>query len=286
MNSSEQLAANALPETCVGPAPDLEFTGERIVPGKTAERLFREHEERYGFAGSYVKGKEVLDVACGSGVGTDFLRRAGARKVFGFDIDPNVIAYAQARYTSCEFAKCDATDLSLPDGSVDVVVSFETLEHLRDQDRFLKECSRVLRPQGILVCSTPNTNVYRWYGTNPYHVREFTPEQFRKALESHLDQVSLFSQQVVFYPSYALRRICSTFIPQLRLTPRIKRLLRRGPLVPAMMREEFLAEGIVADMKPYRASWLVQPTYVIALGRKSECADRFSLDSRDFVESR
>src|SRR6267143_674405 len=112
--------------TTLGAAvPDLEFTGERIVPGKTGEALFREHEERYVFAGQHVSGKDVLDVACGTGVGTSFLRGAGARRVWGLDIDPDAIAFAKARYGDCEFAESDATDLCLPDSSIDVVVSFE-----------------------------------------------------------------------------------------------------------------------------------------------------------------
>lgn len=249
--------------------PQLDFTGERIVPGKTSEVLFKEHEVRYVFAGRYVGGKDVLDVACGSGVGTEFLRKAGARKSLGLDIDPRAIAYARARYTDCEFAECDATALSLPDESADVIVSFETLEHLRDQEQFLKECSRVLRPQGILVCSTPNTNVYRWWGVNPYHMRELTPKQFRKALESHLGQVSLFSQQLVFYPFYVLRRISSWVLGRLGLTPVINRFLRRGASGTAMTPEEFLSEGDFVDIKPYAASWLTQPMYVIAVGRKN-----------------
>lgn len=249
--------------------PQLEFTGERIVPGKTTEVLFKEHEVRYVFAGRYVEGKDVLDVACGSGVGTDFLRRAGARKVYGLDIDPHAVAYARARYTDCEFAECDATDLSLPDESVDVVVSFETLEHLRDQERFLRECSRVLKPKGVLICSTPNTNVYRWYGANPYHMRELTPAQFRKAVEAHLSHVALFSQQVVFYPSYVLRRVSSWLLRCLKLTLTVNRLLGRGRSGTGTMREEFVSGGASVDVEPYRASWLAQPMYVIAVGRKA-----------------
>ena len=91
-------------------AVDLEFTGERIVPGKTAEALFRHHEERYIFAGQYVRGKDVLDIACGTGVGASFLRGAGAHRVWGLDIDPDAISFAKARYAECEFAQSDATD--------------------------------------------------------------------------------------------------------------------------------------------------------------------------------
>jgi predicted RNA methylase len=119
MNTSRP-AFESIPSTKES-VSEFEFTGERIVPGRTAEHLFREHEERYAFAAQYVKGKDVLDVACGTGVGSWFLRRAGARKVWGLDIDPQAVAFAKARYADVSFAQCDATELCLPDRSIDVV---------------------------------------------------------------------------------------------------------------------------------------------------------------------
>ena len=74
-------------------SPNLEFTGERIVPEKTTEPLFREHEDRYLFAGQYVSDKDVLDVACGTGIGTQYLLKAGATKCIEIDIDAQTIEY-------------------------------------------------------------------------------------------------------------------------------------------------------------------------------------------------
>src|SRR5271169_2569473 len=136
--------------------PDLEHTGERLVPGKTGEALFREHEARYIFAARFVKGMRVLDVACGSGIGTQCLLQAGAHSCIGLDIDRAATDYARTRYKDCIFIRCDATSLCIADASVDVVVSFETIEHVKEQKAFLLECRRVLRPGGTLVCSTPN----------------------------------------------------------------------------------------------------------------------------------
>src|ERR1700726_2641680 len=68
-------------------APDIHYTGERIVPGKIPENLFLEHGPRYVFAGGFVNGMRVLDVACGSGIGTHYLLKAGAQSCLGFDID-------------------------------------------------------------------------------------------------------------------------------------------------------------------------------------------------------
>jgi O-antigen/teichoic acid export membrane protein/2-polyprenyl-3-methyl-5-hydroxy-6-metoxy-1,4-benzoquinol methylase len=253
-----------------GAAPELELTGERIVPGKTPEALFREHEERYTFAGQYVSGKDVLDVACGSGIGTSFLRGAGARSVCGLDIDQDAVAFAKARYGDCIFAQSDATDLCLANSSVDVVVSFETLEHLEDQRRFLTECHRVLRSGGMLICSTPNATVYRWYGMNPYHVREHTRRGFSRLLAEHFVGLTLFSQREQVYPLFVLRRVVSRSLERLRLAGPIKRILgMKEP--PLQMREEFSRDGrgVIREIQRYRGTWLKQPVYLVAVCRRN-----------------
>jgi 2-polyprenyl-3-methyl-5-hydroxy-6-metoxy-1,4-benzoquinol methylase len=254
--------------TVAAAIPKLEFTGERIVPGKTVEALFREHEERYVFAGQYVCGKDVLDVACGSGVGTSLLHGAGARRVWGLDIDPNAIAFAKARYRECEFAECEATNLCLPDGSVDVVVSFETLEHLKDQRKFLLECRRVLRPGGVLVCSTPNLEISRWSASNPYHIRELNPREFQELLGGMFPSVELFGQRHRAYLPYALRKTILQALERLRLRGTVVRILR-GKSAPESFRTQFvndvsrLRESILA----YRWNVLSRPTFLIAVAR-------------------
>ncbi len=150
--------------------PDLEYTGERLVPGKGGEALFREHEARYIFAGKFVRGMRVLDVACGSGIGTQYLLQAGAHSCIGLDIDRAATDYATAKYKDCIFIRCDATSLCVAKASVDVIVSFETIEHVKEQKAFLLECRRVLRPGGTLVCSTPNRALSRWGDANPFHL--------------------------------------------------------------------------------------------------------------------
>ena len=255
--------------SAVEAAPNLEFTGERIVPGKTTEALFREHEERYVFAGQYVAGKDVLDVACGAGVGTSYLRQAGARSARGLDIDRAAVAYARARYPDCEFAECDATSLCLADESVDVVVSFETLEHLREQERFLKECRRVLRPGGIFLCSTPNRSVYRWQGANPFHTHELTADEFRCVVSSYFCSVRLFSQVEQIYPFYLVRLLASRTLDGLQLKGVARRAIAWGK-APQGVRQEFARNGH-RGLREFGAStrWsFMRPVYLLALGRK------------------
>jgi SAM-dependent methyltransferase len=255
--------------TVVAAAPDLEYTGERIVPGKTEEPLFREHEARYLFAGRYVAGKEVLDIACGSGVGTDYLRRAGAASCYGIDIDTRAIEYAKATYSRCRFAQGDALRIALPDNSVDVVVSFETIEHVSDCRKFIFECKRVLRSSGLLVCSTPNRSLYRWLQKNPYHVREFTAREFGSLLSEHFSEVALFSQAIAVFPLYLARHFTARTLDRLRLKRLARKIIPRK--IPPDRRNEFSSRNgeAISEICDYRRGWLKRPIYVVAVARNS-----------------
>lgn len=156
---------------------DLTFTGERFLPACTGEIAY-EHWHRYAFARRFVAGKRVLDAACGEGYGSALLGEAAA-SVVGVDIDGPTIAHALTRYGNRErvrFIEGSCTELPLPDASIDVVVSFETIEHLREEDqpRMVAEFARVLSPGGIVVISSPNKRLYsdeRNY-VNEFHLHE------------------------------------------------------------------------------------------------------------------
>jgi SAM-dependent methyltransferase len=169
--------------------PDLEFTGERFVPGAALGEIVYEHVHRYAFAQRFAAGRRVLDAACGEGYGSALLAQAAA-SVIGVDIEASAIAHATARYAgrpSLRFVAGSVTALPLADASVDLVVSFETIEHLsaQDQPRMLAEFARVLAPDGLLVISSPNRREYsdaRDY-RNPFHLHELD----RDGLASLLD---------------------------------------------------------------------------------------------------
>jgi SAM-dependent methyltransferase len=167
---------------------DLDFTGERFVPGVPGEIAY-EHWHRYVFARRFVDGKRVLDAACGEGYGTALLG-ATAASVIGVDIDPSAIAHAQDRYGSrpgLRFEIGSVTSLPLTDRSIDVIVSFETIEHLpaEEQPRMLAEFARVLTDDGLLVLSSPNKRRYSDERNfrNPFHLHEL----YRAGLEQMLD---------------------------------------------------------------------------------------------------
>ncbi|MCC7114696.1 MAG: methyltransferase domain-containing protein [Burkholderiales bacterium] len=179
----------------------LTFTGERFVPGVGGEIVY-EHVHRYAFALRYAAGRRVLDVACGEGYGSALLAGA-AREVVGVDIDAPTIAHARAAYAAVanlRFAEGSATRLPLADASVDLVVSFETLEHLdaSDQGPMLAEVARVLAPDGVLVLSAPNRREYseaRAYA-NPYHRHEHDRAELSRLLDTAFPAREWYAQRV------------------------------------------------------------------------------------------
>ena len=179
----------------------LTFTGERFVPGVGGEIVY-EHVHRYAFARRYAKGKRVLDVACGEGYGSALIARV-ATQVTGVDIDGPTITHAREVYAglpNLEFVQGSAAELPLPDASVDLVVSFETIEHLdaSDQPRMLAEFSRVLTDDGVLVLSAPNRPEYsesRGY-VNPYHRHEHDRAELERLLRVTFPAIAWHAQRV------------------------------------------------------------------------------------------
>lgn len=181
---------------------NLKFTGERFLPDASGE-IWYEHWHRYHFASQLVAGCEVLDVACGEGYGSALLARH-AQHVIGADIATETIKHAQAAYApmlNLEFRQADCSALPFPDASFDAVVSFETIEHIDAQAKFLDEVQRVLRPDGLFVLSSPNKVEYsdRSGFANPYHVRELDREGLAALLGPRFPYTTWFGQRVSFF---------------------------------------------------------------------------------------
>jgi ubiquinone/menaquinone biosynthesis C-methylase UbiE len=178
----------------------LEFTGERFVP-ECEREIWYEHYHRYLMACDFVHGKKVLDAACGEGYGSHLL--AGyADKVVGVDIDPQTIHHAKQRYhkNNLKFIKADVLNIPIPDNSFDVVVSFETLEHLAEQHALLAEYKRLLTEDGVLIISTPDKAEYsdKTGFHNEYHVKELYRHEFQDLLNNYFSQQLWFGQKLMF----------------------------------------------------------------------------------------
>ncbi|HXG09844.1 MAG TPA: class I SAM-dependent methyltransferase [Gemmataceae bacterium] len=191
---------------------DLEYTGERVVPGKIDRALWHEHLARYVFAAHFVKDRTVLDAGCGCGYGAAFLAARGAARVLGVDISAEAIAYARAHYRrdNLEYRVSDVVALDLGDRMFDVVVSFEVIEHLADAEKFLAEVARVLKEEGLFLVSTPNRLAYRrGQEPNPFHTREFDGDEFRRLLGRFFPRVTILAQDhftaIAFLPTEGQR---------------------------------------------------------------------------------
>lgn len=180
--------------------PPLAFTGERYHPEVPREMAY-EHWHRYAFAMELARGRHVLDAASGEGYGAALLARTAA-SVVGIDLCSQAVAHAQARYGGprLRFEQGDVLRLEgIADASLDLVVSFETLEHLDGHDDLLAAFKRVLKPEGLLVISTPDKHTYTDLAghQNPHHVRELYREEFEALLSRHFARHRLYGQRVV-----------------------------------------------------------------------------------------
>ena len=175
----------------------MPFTGERYVSGLVGD-IQSEHYHRYLLALRFARGLDVLDVASGEGFGSAILGQV-ARSVVGVDVDAGSVRFANENYLSerVSFRRGDATALPVADCSIDVIVSFETIEHLTDHDAFLAEIHRVLRPDGRLVISSPDRKVYSEdsHTKNAFHLHELGRREFLDKLRANFTRVTLLEQR-------------------------------------------------------------------------------------------
>lgn len=180
---------------------------ERFDPAEQNGRIVYEHLHRYAFCREFVTGRRVLDLACGTGYGTAILGTSAA-EVTGVDISAAAIRTARKRYAreNVRFAIGDCFDLPFENGSFDVVVANEMIEHVEDHAALIAEIRRVLADKGLLLVSTPNKPVYNRYKTpNVFHVAEMEVPEFRKLLTDRFKYVQMTGTRMALLSvAYAL----------------------------------------------------------------------------------
>ncbi|MDP3012876.1 MAG: sulfatase-like hydrolase/transferase, partial [Candidatus Subteraquimicrobiales bacterium] len=182
----------------------MKFTGERYIPTLDSPEISYEHWHRYLYATRFVKDKVVLDIACGEGYGS-YLLSQYAKRVVGIDISPEVIDYAGSKHVNggLEFRVGSASNIPVDGEAIfDVVVSFETIEHINEDDQrgFLKEIKRLLKSDGLFIVSTPNKLVYTDIPDhrNEFHIKEFYIGEFKEFLGAYFENIKLLGQKI--YP--------------------------------------------------------------------------------------
>ena len=178
------------------------MTLERFELGSTPSYFFQSATHKYLFASEHLSGSSILDIACGTGYGTNILfERHPDFSFFGCDLDNSAITYAKNHYSKqITFKQCNAYSTGFEDNFFDTIISFETLEHLEDGSLFLKEIKRILKPNGKLICSTPNKTFGERLGStkekplNPYHISLYYHDDFQHLLSSYFTDVSILGQ--------------------------------------------------------------------------------------------
>lgn len=239
----------------------LESTGERMIPESSDATTYWEHVYRYRFAAKFVRGKQVVDVACGEGYGAHAMELAGASSVQGFDISEEACRHATAKYGLN--AKCaDAADLPLADSVVDMVVSFETIEHLDDPAAFVRECHRILSADGLFIVSTPNRLIYSERGQhNRFHTWEMTLAEFRASLLPYFQRVAVYGQVVKdarWWDSASLAAVQSPWL-------KAKGFWRlRKNLLPDALGDGFTPEMVAESQRARTPNTILQTDFPLA----------------------
>src|SRR6187200_1467900 len=192
--------------------PPLQLTGERTLPDVPEENYwFRRHLVVYRWIASRVGGRRVVDLACGEGYGSAELARTAA-SVVGVDANPEAFAHARLKYTGPKLS-FERNMIETRTGDVDCVVFLQTIEHVQDPDAVLARLAAMIGPDGVAYVSTPNVLTLAPRGEersgNPWHVREYRPEEFAALCArhfAHVEALGLFHARKLRLHQLAIER--------------------------------------------------------------------------------
>lgn len=171
---------------------NTDYTQVTEIPGnKGSEENLRMLYTRYQWASEFIEGKDILEVACGPGIGLGYLSKK-AKKVIGSDYDANLVKIAKNYYKDrIDIVQSDAQCLPFEDKTFDVVILFEAIYYLPHPEKFLSECKRVLRKNGVVLVCTVNKD---WEGFNPspLSVKYFSVPELFNLLKKNGFEAKLF----------------------------------------------------------------------------------------------
>ena len=175
--------------------PPLALDGERTLPDVPEENYwFRRHVAVYEWVAARVAGRRVIDMATGEGYGADLLA-ARAASVVGVEANPDAFEHARLRYRRANL-RFERSMVEVYAEPCDAVVFLQTIEHVQDRGGVLEHFKAMLAPGGLVFVSTPNVLTLAPPGEersgNPWHVREYRPDEFAALCAAHFAHVELY----------------------------------------------------------------------------------------------
>lgn len=158
--------------------------------------LHLRHSIAYAQAALLVKDKNVLDLGCNIGYGSNVLIK-NSKHVVGVDVSEKAIQSAKKHYghLGIKFQKIDGKTLPFESDSFDIVVSFQVIEHIVDCSKFINEIKRITKPNGVVIFTTPNSLLRLDPGMKPwnkFHVREYNNKELESLLKNFFNKVDIF----------------------------------------------------------------------------------------------
>ncbi|HRZ67496.1 MAG TPA: methyltransferase domain-containing protein [Candidatus Omnitrophota bacterium] len=154
---------------------------------------YERHFRRYKYFLPHIrKTDSVLDIACGSGYGSEILA-SKAKYVQGVDLDPKTIEYARRHHCGPN-VRFDASGAERyrPGKKFDKVISIETIEHLEDPEGFLGCISGWLKPGGQVWLTCPLSDREEQNVESPFHISELTRERLVEAMSRDFKEIRFY----------------------------------------------------------------------------------------------
>jgi len=215
------------PVKITGDEMKQEYSSVTELPGnKVTQDQLNRLFHRYHFASKYCQGKDVLEVACGGGMGLGYIAKV-AKKVVGGDIDEDILKLPINHYKdrkNIELKNFDAQSFPFLDKSFDVVVFYEAIYYLNSPELFIEEASRVLRKGGTIIICSVNKN-WADFNPSPYSFKYFSVPELLSILNKRFSSVEVFGAFPVINSGF-----------RYQLTSFIKRLAVKFNLMPKTMK--------------------------------------------------
>lgn len=175
-------------------------TEERVIPEKidTTEDylIYLRHFFAYNSSKKLInKDDLILEIGCGEGYGTSFVS-GSCREIIGLDVEERIIDHASNKYssTNCTFKSYSGNKIPYDDNAFDVVITFQTIEHIENDRSFILDVHRVLKKDGMLILTTPNRQIRLKPGQKPwnkFHMREYTIKDLNALLQGVFKEINI-----------------------------------------------------------------------------------------------